>query len=35
MSKNENFEYNRNMHIYNSNEKKQNFNSLSNSITDK
>ena len=34
MSQNENFENNRNMHIYNSNENNQNFNSLSNSITD-
>ena len=34
ISQNENFENNRNMHIYNSNENNQNFNSLSNSITD-
>ena len=34
MSQNENFENNRNLHIYNSNENNQNFNSLSNSITD-
>ena len=32
MSQNENFENNRNIHIYNSNENNQNYNSLSNLI---